>query len=113
MPRVIHTRALFWAQGMAVAPWLVLIRPSRRGDEALLAHELVHVEQMRRHGTLKFWKRWVTSRVWRAHYEIEAYRAALVHRPHNLDLYAASLASNYGLRVSVSQARKLLTQAVG
>lgn len=60
--RVVHTNLLFWAQGFCVHPKLVLIRPERCDDVALLAHEFAHARQMESVGTLKFYFKYAFSR---------------------------------------------------
>ena len=108
MPKVVHTRLLFWARGMAVFPWLILIHPSRRGDEALLAHERKHCEQMQRIGWPRFWWQYAIDPGFRLEMELEAYRVTLQHRPHALEDIARTLASEYHLDLSVEEARDLL-----
>ena len=108
-PRVIYTRALCWAQAMAVTSTLIIMRPERRGDEALLAHERCHCGQMRRDGTVVFWWRYATSRAFRQAVEVEAYRVQLAMRPAALEAFATSLATRYYLPLTVAQARALLT----
>lgn len=108
MPRVIHTRLLFWAYGMALTPTLVLIAQHRRGDAVLLAHEEKHCEQLQLDGTARFWWRYLTSRAHRQRYEVEAYRVSVAHRPDHIDRYAHALASKYRLKLTHAQARALL-----
>src|SRR5438045_2795754 len=96
-PRVVHTRLLLWADGMTLAPGLVLIHPRARGDAGLVAHEQVHCEQMRRTGTLRFWLMYLFSRTFRLACEVEAYRASLRFRQGAARYFAAHLASGYFL----------------
>jgi hypothetical protein len=107
--RVIHTRLLVGVHGLAVKPGLVLIQASRRDDQALLAHELTHCTQMHRDGVLRFWFRYFTSRKHRQQYEVEAYRVSAKVRPQLFDEYAKTLATRYRLRLSLDEARRLLT----
>lgn len=106
--KLFYTRWLFWADGMTLAPTLVLIHPRARGDAGLLAHELVHCAQMRRTGTLRFWCLYACSRRFRLAAELEAYRRSLQHRGASLDGIARALARGYLLGISVQQARRLL-----
>ena len=105
MARVLHTRALVWASGMAVCQRLVLIHPTRRGDLGLLAHELTHVAQMQACGTALFWARYLLTRRWRLAYELAAYRVSLAYAPWELDGYAHILATKYWLGITVAHAR--------
>lgn len=102
---IIHTRLLPVA-GFAPFPWLVLINEQHRGDPALLAHEQVHVAQMRRDGWLSFWLRYAT-RAGRQAYEVEAYRAQIAAGA-SLEACARNLVSMYWLGIDLPRARELL-----
>jgi hypothetical protein len=106
--RLLHTRLLLWADGMALGPGLVLIHPRAKGDPGLLAHEAVHCEQMRRIGTWRFLWRYLTSRSFRLQAEVEAYRASLRHQPGHLRYFARTLSRGYLLRISEQEAERLL-----
>lgn len=109
-PRLVHTRWLFWADGMAVSPRLVFVHPRARGNAALLAHEQVHCEQMRRIGTLRFLWLYLSSPRFRLLAEVEAYAVSLRFHPGNLNHYAQLLARRYWLRVPVAEAKRLLAE---
>jgi hypothetical protein len=106
--RIIQTKLLFWADGMAVTPGLILLRPDRAGDQALIAHETRHTEQMREFGTGTFWWRYLTSRAFRLQAELDAYRVQLALAPWALDGMAQYLATRYFLKITKPQARALL-----
>jgi hypothetical protein len=111
-PFLLHTRLLLWADGMTVAPWLVLIHPRARGDEGLIAHERVHCDQMRRTGTVRFWLLYLLSRRFRLACEVEAYRASLRHRQGGLRCFARALARGYFLGITPDEAEQLLVQGL-
>ncbi len=92
---------------MTLAPGLILIHPRCRGDAGLLAHEQVHVRQMRRDGLLRFWWRYMTSRAHRLAYEVEAYRVSLAYGS-SLASVARTLATGYWLGINEQQARAAL-----
>ena len=102
------TRLLFWADGMAVTPWLVLTHPRARKDAGLLAHEAVHCRQMREVGMLRFWWLYFSCRPFRLWAEVEAYRVSLAHRPNGLRSFARSLAHGYLLGIREDEAERLL-----
>lgn len=106
--RIIHTRLLTWSRGMALTPSLILIREDARGDEALLAHEREHCEQMRRLGTVWFWLRYITSAAFRQRVEVDAYRVSYSHAPERIAAYATALSTRYRLRLTFEQAVKLI-----
>lgn len=108
--RVWYTRLLFWADGFTVAPSLILIHPKFKDDPALLVHEMTHAEQMRRLGWLRFWWCYAISPAFRQEVEVAAYRAQLMLRPNSLEAFAAFLARDYDLTLTVDQARALLQQ---
>jgi hypothetical protein len=109
--RIIHTRLLFWANGMALSASVILIHPSRRDDTALLAHERAHCEQIAEHGVIGFWLRYLNpfSSGFRQRMEVAAYREQLQHRPERLEAYALALSKQYLLSLTVDEARALLT----
>jgi hypothetical protein len=90
----------------------VVVRPKSKGNEALLQHELTHVEQ--------FWQNpfnglfYMMSRSHRQAAEVEAYRAQLTYSPckedyqHYLDAFARSLSTNYNLDITYVEAVRLL-----
>lgn len=92
-------------RGMALHPSLVLVREH---DAALLAHEMVHCQQMRAVGVLRFWWAYLTSRSFRMAAEVEAYRVQLVRQPWRLDSFAKALSSIYLLGITQEEARKAL-----
>jgi hypothetical protein len=107
-PRVIHTPLLFWADGFTVSPHLVLIHSRRRGDEVLLAHELVHCRQMRETGWLRFALRYLLQRDFRLRMEVEAYRESIAQGASPARC-ARALARGYRLGITTRQARRLLS----
>lgn len=106
---VIYTRLLFWADGFTLCPGLIAIHPRARADKALLAHEQVHVEQMRQEGLIAWWWAYLTSPAFRQAAEVEAYRAQLALSPYSLDTFAGYLANNYFLGITEAHARELLS----
>lgn len=66
-----------WATAQVLLPNLVLVKEGADLTETLLAHELVHVEQIRRLGLLRYWFRYVRLLLrhgyWDHPMEIEAY----------------------------------------
>jgi hypothetical protein len=88
---------------------IVLIRPSRRDDQGLLAHELVHVRQFWRTFGLFGIAYWL-SKTKRLAYEVEAYREQLKYSPGREQLFARFLANNYDLDITEQQALAALTQ---
>ncbi len=92
--------------------FIVVVRPESKGNEALLQHELTHVKQ--------FWRNPLTglfymlSKSHRQKAEVEAYRAQLTYSPckedyqRYLDAFAGYLSSNYGLGITIDEARNLL-----
>lgn len=94
--------------GYTVGPF-ALIRPSRRGDAGLLAHEQVHVAQFWRSlGILPLLSLFIPSL--RLKFEVEAYRKQLESNPTSAELYATFISTKYGLSISVTDALKLLTE---
>lgn len=104
---IVYSRLLVWACGMTLAPRLIVIHPRYRGNAGLLAHERVHVAQMRRDGLLRFWWRYAFSRRHRLAYEVEAYRVSMAHGC-TLASAARTLATGYWLGIDEAQARQAL-----
>lgn len=93
-------------RGVALHPSLIVVREE---DPALLAHEHVHCQQMRKVGTLKFWIAYLLSRKFRMAAEVEAYRVQLMLQPWRLDAFSRSLASVYLLGITEEEARTALS----
>ncbi|MGZ5846321.1 MAG: hypothetical protein ACXWJJ_02495 [Ramlibacter sp.] len=106
--RVLATPLLFWADGMTVAPNLVVVHPRVRGDAGLLAHEAVHARQMREVGLLRFWWWYFTCPAFRLWAEVEAYRVSLRHQPTAIRHFARAIAHGYMLAISERTAERLL-----
>lgn len=84
----------------------IFIRPSRKDDAGLLAHEQVHVAQFKRNPF--FGLAYLFSKKARLGYEVEAYREQLKHNPERLYAYADALANKYGLDITLDEAAKAL-----
>jgi hypothetical protein len=106
--RVVSTPLLFWADGMTIAPGLVLVHPRVRRDAGLLAHEGVHAQQMREVGLLRFWWWYFTCPAFRLWAEVEAYRVSLRHQPAGLRHFARAIARGYLLRIGEEEAAQLI-----
>jgi hypothetical protein len=106
--RIVSTPLLFWADGMTLAPGLVLVHPRVRRDPGLLAHEAVHARQMREVGMVRFWWLYFTCRPFRLWAEVEAYRVSLQYQPAGLRHFARAIAGGYLLGITAAQAERLL-----
>jgi hypothetical protein len=94
--------------GYTIGPF-ILIRPSRRGDVGLLAHEKVHVSQFWRSlGILPLLSLFIPSL--RLKFEVEAYRKQLEFNPDAALAFAGFISTKYGLSITVTDALKLLTE---
>lgn len=97
----------------AIGP-LVLIRRKRKGDAALLAHELVHVRQWYRTFGL-FPLLYLLSDSYRLRVEVEAYRVQIDLQPEGFDRAAYvdgvawTLARRYYINTTEQDVRSLLT----
>ena len=97
----------FPVAGFTPLPWLMFIRHDCKSNEPLHQHEKTHQRQMREDWTIVFWMRYLFSRKWRMHYEIEAYKAQ-IKAGASLDGCAEHLANMYYLGITVDQAKELL-----
>lgn len=104
---ILVTRLLFWADGFAVSPSLMLLHPRSKQDAGLIEHERVHQRQMRADGWLLFIVRYLFSRRWRTLYEVEAYRVSIAGGMSRRRA-AHYLATSYWLRLTQEQAEQLL-----
>ena len=93
--------------GFTPFPWLMLIRKDCRDNVPLIKHEQVHQRQMYEDGWFVFVFRYLFSRKWRQHYEVEAYRTQIAAGA-SLDGCAAHLAGMYYLNITFEQAKILL-----
>ncbi len=87
--------------------FITLIRPSKKGNKALVEHERVHMHQI-----LKWWVLWPfmyhCTKKWRLKFEVEAYKASIEHG-RSVDSAAKALCKYYGLDITKEEAKKLLT----
>jgi hypothetical protein len=84
------------ASGMTLGRWVLLLSDAdRRGGRTLLAHELVHVEQFRRHGTIRFLLRYLGQYL-RALRRLRSHRTAYRSMP--LELEARARADQWRAR---------------
>lgn len=86
----------------------LIIKTKYKGDNALLQHELAHVEQMKRIGTLKWIWGYLTSRKFRQAVEVEAYKVSIINGA-NLYECARHLQRLYLLGITIDQAIDLLS----
>lgn len=94
--------------------FVVLVRPSAKGDEGMLQHELTHVKQ--------FWHNPVGpifsmfNRKLRQKYEVEAYKVQMSYPPYKdeydryLSVFSAVLSTKYNLGITFNEAKKLLSE---
>jgi hypothetical protein len=95
--------------GMCLHPRLVLLRPARKDDAVLMAHELVHAKQMKEDG----WFRWLfryATKAGRLAYEVPAYQESYRLNPNGLHRYANALATLYRLDLTYAQAKELISK---
>ena len=107
MTTFVHTRLLFFASGLTVCPGLVLIHPDK-DSTPLRAHELIHVGQMKKHGTLTFWFKYLTNKQFRQDMEVEAYKTSIIYGD-RIGSCAFYLSAMYKLGITEEQAVKLLS----
>lgn len=100
--------AIFGAQGLTVAPSLILLDPARADDAALIAHEERHADQQRAVGVLLWWAKYLLQREFRQAQEVEAYRVQIAHGA-SLEGCARNLATLYRLGIDLPTARRLLS----
>ncbi len=93
--------------GYAIGP-VILIRPSKKGDAGLLAHEQVHVAQFWRTLGIGPLLAFLFLPSWKLAYEVEAYRKQLEFNPGSALYFAGFISTKYGLSISVTDALKLL-----
>lgn len=99
-----------WAPmaGLTVYPFVFI----QRGQEGCLPHEMVHIEQQRRDGLLRFGWRYLISKRWRVAYEAEAYAVDVRSGRLSLDRAAAHLSGPlYWHACSYAEARAAIQMA--
>lgn len=104
---IFPTRLLWWADAMTLNQSVILVRPEKASDKALLAHERVHQAQMRRVGTLTFWWRYLTDRTFRLQSEVEAYQTSIAFGASQTGC-ALLLVDKYHLGITYTDAYRLL-----
>ena len=84
--------------------FFILVRPQFKDNAALIAHEATHVKQFWRTFGLAGLFYWLSNKK-RYEHELEAYRAQLALSPHSEGRFATYLATNYGLDITVAEAK--------
>lgn len=98
----------FPVAGFTPFPWLMFIKKKYKDDISLLKHEQTHQQQMREDWTIVFWMRYLFSRNWRMHYEVEAYKVQMANGA-SLNSCAYNLSKLYFLSITFEQAKELLS----
>ena len=107
--RIVQFRLPF-VQALTVCQVLILIRPERFYDQALVQHEKYHAERMRKVGWLRWWWRYLTNGRFRLREEVRAYRVQLALDPHGLERMATALSSLYFLNIGPHRAKRFLNR---
>ena len=87
---------------------LILIRPNRRGDAGIIAHERRHAKDVWLCGWLICGLLYLLSRRFRCWFEVRGYREEIRINPDRLLWAAESLANDYKLPIGFNRARLLL-----
>lgn len=98
---------LFGFNGGAINTRLIVIASDAFNAEALIAHERIHQDQMRKEGVLRFWWKYATDIKWRVNYELDAYREWVRVSPQDLHLCSKYLVEYDGSRSSQDYAELL------
>jgi hypothetical protein len=87
---------------------VILIRPSKRGDKDLIAHEQFHVQQFKssKHSAIGFWFKYLTNADFRIQCEAEAYKVSIANGLPLIE--AAILLMGYGKKMTLERAKELL-----
>lgn len=91
----------FGYRGLAT-PWVIVIAEEFKGDQGLLKHELVHVQQFKRLGWLYYmWRYWVLrNKAFIALMEYEAFKKGSgYHDAHIIEI----LVSRYGVSRALAE----------
>ena len=102
------TYLMFGWGGAAWTPSIIVIDKNNQNKEALIAHELVHQEQQRKYGWLKFYFKYLTNKQFRFEMEVEAYKAWLEVLPNDFEKVIWWLLNSYGISASREEITKLL-----
>ena len=86
----------------------ILVRPHRRGDEALIAHERRHAVDAWLCGWLVCGLLYLISKRFRCWFEVRGYREEIKIDPGRREWAAQALANDYRLGISAEKARDLL-----
>lgn len=105
--RVVYTQLLFWAGGFTVNQNLILINSKYTNDTRLVEHEKVHIAQMKKVGTLKWWFNYIISKKFRLSAELEAYKKQ-ASLGADINRLAYFLSHNYFLGITQEQALEYL-----
>jgi len=83
--------------------WCILMRDPT--DEALLRHEMLHIQQQRKWGFFRYMYKWLFQKEFRAKVEVEAYKLQGLS---DMDIHL-KLASDYN--ISLEHCKKITSSA--
>ena len=95
---------------VSLYPWLIVIEGYEK-HEWLIKHEEGHLAEQERDGTLRWVFKYLFSKKFRYHVELEAH-AVSVKYGYPLAKAARDLSSNYGLKLSYREAEKEIQDAI-
>jgi hypothetical protein len=85
---------------------IIFIRPEKKDDMGLLAHEKVHVKQFWHNPLFGLW--YFFSKKSRFEYELAAYKVQAAFNPERRERFAELLSTCYGLDITKEEALKAL-----
>jgi hypothetical protein len=108
MTKIIPCDIFFWAAGFTPCQSYMFVHKEHINNNALIKHELKHVEQMKNVGTFKWWFLYLFSPLFRQSAEVEAYKVQ-IENGMLLSEAAQFLSTMYHLDLTYDQAAKLLS----
>jgi Domain of unknown function (DUF4157) len=107
MTKIIPTDLLFWAAGFTPCQTLMFVQKKHAANNALIQHELTHVRQMQRIGTLQWWAGYLFRPRFRQAVEVEAYKVQISYGMLIAEA-AQYLSTMYHLGITTEEAAVLL-----
>ena len=85
----------------------IILHSSKWHDDALIEHEIVHLEQQEEHGLFKFVWKYFTSSTFRFTMELDAHTIEVL-RGNDINKVAKTFSENYNLDMSAMEAKRFI-----
>lgn len=107
--KIIQTSFFLGKYDARALRYFIIVRPAFKDDKPLIAHEMVHIEQQKKYGIIRWGWKYIFDKEFRYQQELEAYRVQVKMGGLTVAKAAEFLVNNYGLKLDMVQVKKDLS----